>query len=353
MEHETSSQIKLNGSFYVLYLLTSIICLVGALICIAVGRTLRRYGHSHANFSIIQSHLFVCLAVNNFVQLLRNVSHFINLTNASDDIVAKDDTCKSLSPLNSSLAFFIFFGCIAMLIERTYATMNSIKYEHENYSIVIDRLFNVIWIVVGVLIFYDILFSLVFSNSPSYFKCVLSSMKEDIYKTYWQLLVTEICMIAFFLFFVSLYQANMEKLTKMREDISSYQLSHAYQLRENLKSIKTMGFYTGLFVIYGFCYLYHQYSSRDDDDIDNVNSALFFNELSGLYFPFYSVSLPLCIMYMTRAVSNKVLLHIPGRFLFRQIIEIIYGRATTSAFSQNEEYFDELTTYWEDKLHDT
>lgn len=45
--------------------------------------------------------------------------------------------------MNTPITFFILGGCIICLIERTYATMNYIKYENEDYSCTVYKTFNI------------------------------------------------------------------------------------------------------------------------------------------------------------------------------------------------------------------
>ena len=87
---ETSSRLQ------TLYFLINLLTFFGFIFCFLVARIFFKYKINHPNFAIIKSHLLLCLGLNNFFQLLKNIGFIFGVfieTNY-DSIVSSYPLCK-------------------------------------------------------------------------------------------------------------------------------------------------------------------------------------------------------------------------------------------------------------------
>ncbi|KAE9556035.1 hypothetical protein FO519_000781 [Halicephalobus sp. NKZ332] len=147
-----------------------------------------------------------------------------------------------------------------MLIERTYATANFTKYENEDYSIFINKIFGIFWVIFFVIAVFHGIMNLTVLSSDDYYQCVLNTVTEDVLKSNWQMVLLGICVLICLVFFISLLRTNIERRINMTKPGNNYKLSYSYQLRENTKSMRIMIWFSGLFLVSIVLYLYQVYS---------------------------------------------------------------------------------------------
>uniref|UniRef100_A0AC35GEA6 G-protein coupled receptors family 1 profile domain-containing protein n=1 Tax=Panagrolaimus sp. PS1159 TaxID=55785 RepID=A0AC35GEA6_9BILA len=303
-----------NGSFRLtlLYFVLGTLNCSGFVTCCTLAKLFKQYHFNHANFSVVFSNLFICLSINNIIQLGRVITIFFQWLSEFDSEVADMDENQkcSISVMNNSITFFILGGCIFCLIERTYATMNYIKYEHEDYSNTIYKTFNIMWLIVCFILFINAILSLSTFSSTSYYNCILNEIKNDPIKLNWQIFVCTICMMAFLLFFILLLRTNIERRAKSERPQAQYRLGTAYQLRENCYGIRLMIWFSGSFLTFLVIYLYHiqnlyiNYAAVQF--VYDVEYVVFWKEFGLLYYALFSIIMPSAIIFSSAAICRRL-----------------------------------------------
>uniref|UniRef100_A0AC34PUJ2 Uncharacterized protein n=1 Tax=Panagrolaimus sp. JU765 TaxID=591449 RepID=A0AC34PUJ2_9BILA len=338
-----------------LYFGMTFLQIFGCGLCCFVAYLFYKFGVNHVNFATIITHILLSLAVNNLLQLAQTLLFYFQLF--FENSLVDDGNCMHVTAMPPVIALFMLTASFFMLVERAYATANFARYEHEDYSVSIGQVFGIVWVFIGLFMFFKGIFALTSISKTDYYTCLIDLIQDDPLKTNWQILLIALFMLLFCVFFCLLHKTNVDKKTNMTKPGSTYKLSYSYQLRENTKSMRIMVWYTSLLLIFVSFHLYEIYAVHTLAlaKTDNEEQLIFRHELSLLFLPLFTVIMPLIIIKTSDSLKNRIQALWRGFFHYQSIPEELRRTVIRPPTKGNADYryFDSLSSYWESKKHTT
>ncbi|KAI6206943.1 Serpentine receptor class alpha/beta-14 [Aphelenchoides besseyi] len=262
---------------FILYVFLLLISAFGSFLCIVLILLLRRYDVFHINFRTILWNMLACILVNNNVQVLRplillfqHISSLYGRRVFSED--GPEPSCLEMNALPVSFCAFLSFSGILLAVERLYATLNYQKYEFENLTPVLNRLF----------------------------------LLTDPIKTHWHILFAVVFQAVFLLIFSIVVTVNREKQTVYIKHFYN-SLSPRFQIGENIKATRLLVSITIWLFLSLILLLVHQFVEHST--FANTNGswerAMFWNETSLLIMPICTIIMPMVIFCRSSVFMAK------------------------------------------------
>ncbi|KAI6224602.1 Serpentine receptor class alpha/beta-14 [Aphelenchoides besseyi] len=294
---------------FILYVFLLLISAFGSFLCIVLILLLRRYDVFHINFRTILWNMLACILVNNNVQVLRplillfqHISSLYGRRVFSED--GPEPSCLEMNALPVSFCAFLSFSGILLAVERLYATLNYQKYEFENLTPVLNRLFLLTWIGFGGSLLWN-LTEFSFQNFD-YLECTLTQIEKDPIKTHWHILFAVVFQAVFLLIFSIVVTVNREKQTVYIKHFYN-SLSPRFQIGENIKATRLLVSITIWLFLSLILLLVHQFVEHST--FANTNGswerAMFWNETSLLIMPICTIIMPMVIFCRSSVFMAK------------------------------------------------
>ncbi|KAI6175635.1 Serpentine receptor class alpha/beta-14 [Aphelenchoides bicaudatus] len=303
-----SSDADISWRLFFLYVFLFLTSIVGIILCTILVFLLKLYDVFHVNFRTILWNVLMCILVNNVLQILRPIlllGQYIfgnEERGRFDDIDTSD--CFDLNSLPSVFCIFLSFSGILLAIERLYATMNYAKYEYENFTKVLNRIYLGLWMMFVGSAYWNLAD---FQFNFDYFKCMLIQIDKDPIKTHWHILFTVIVQAVCLIIFSIVVTLNREKQAVYIKHYYN-SLSPRFQIGENIKATRLLVLFTLLLFFSLDFLLIHRYLQHNYFAKRNVSweDAMFFQETGLMIMPLFSVIMPLVFIlksavFLTRA----------------------------------------------------
>ncbi|KAF7630804.1 hypothetical protein Mgra_00008904 [Meloidogyne graminicola] len=164
------------GFLYVLKIILSSVASIFLMIAIYL---LKKLDVFHINLRMLIMHALLCIFVNNIIQMLRFA---ISLS--------QNIKCSSHNQFPAPFCAFLCINGVFICMERLYATFNFSKYENENFSYFLAKIYAVLWMILtlcSLLKFWEGILPGRYNNSLN---CELQMIRENPLKTQWHLILT-------------------------------------------------------------------------------------------------------------------------------------------------------------------
>uniref|UniRef100_A0A914DJ09 Uncharacterized protein n=1 Tax=Acrobeloides nanus TaxID=290746 RepID=A0A914DJ09_9BILA len=339
----------------VVYLCFSLLSIFGAGLCGLLTVLLKKYNVFHANFREILANVILALGINNVLQFGRVVLVLYEWYYEKPIIQIKNfsNECLEFSIIPTFICAIITISGIILATERLYATLNFAKYEYEDITWILKKFFALMWTFMGFTIIWHICEFLAKDSNGSYYSCMLVQIVQNPLKSSWHIVITGLCQLVFLVVFLTVYKVNKEKqIVYIKYHYNN--LSSRFQLGENIKATrlllpKTFLLLITLVISFGHTYKLNQWFklSRNPYEIDVIHNIILWQEISLLFFPLYSVIMPLIFILKCTVFMNRT------RCLFKEMVYKVKGNngRQKKPSGIKEAFFDDLDACWEDAMH--